>query len=160
MSNISSLTTVPQLLRNVVASIHKPTETFLIKKVNDAWENISFGTSLATADAISAYFLEIGINKGDRIGFIIENCPEYVFYDQALQQIGAVNTSIYPTLSETEIEYILLDSGAKTILVGSPFLLKKILKVANHCPDLIRIIPAFTDFAKIIECISAPTPNL
>lgn len=149
MNHISELSTVPQLLRNVVKNIHPAENTFLISKVEDSWQEISFKTTLENADAISAYFLEIGINKGDRIGFIIENCPEYVYYDQALQQIGAINTSIYPTLSEAEIEYILLDSGAKTILVGSSFLLKKILRIANHCPDLIRIIPTFNDFAKI-----------
>lgn len=154
MNNISTLNTVPQLLRNVVKTIHPAEDTFLISKEKENWEEISFKTTLEKADAISAYFLEMGISKGDRIGFIIENCPEYVFYDQGLQQIGAINTSIYPTLSETEIEYILLDSGAKTILVGSPFLLKKILKIANHCPDLVRIIPIFNDYAKITEKIN------
>lgn len=153
MNNISELSTVPQLLRNVVQNIHSADDTFLISKKGSTWEEVSFKTTLENADAISAYFLEMEINKGDRLAFIIDNCPEYVYYDQALQQIGAINTSIYPTLSEAEIEYILLDSGAKTILVGSTFLLKKILKVANHCPDLVRIIPIFNDFAKITEKI-------
>src|SRR6201999_257089 len=72
----------------------------------------------------------------------------YIYYDQALQQIGAVNTSIYPTLSEAEIEYILNDSGARTILAGNPFLLRKIVRIANNCNELIRIIPTFDDFEK------------
>jgi long-chain acyl-CoA synthetase len=151
MNSITALTTVPNLLRNVVKNIHNENDTFLIRKVENNWEEISYKETLANADAISAYFLEIGINKGDRCGFIIENCPEYVYYDQALQQIGAINTSIYPTLSEHEIEYILNDSGAKTILVGTHFLLKKIIKIANNCPELIRIIPVFSDFEKITE---------
>jgi len=64
------------------------------------------------------------------------------------KQIGGINTSIYPTLSDVEIEYILNDSSARAILVGSPFLLRKVLKIANNCPSLIRIIPAFDDFEK------------
>lgn len=151
MELINEFTTVPQLLRNVVKNIHPETNTFLIRKVKEQWEEISFKQTLDYADAISAYFLEIGIEKGDRLGFIIENCPEYVYYDQALQQLGAINTSIYPTLSEVEIEFILNDSGAKTILVGSPFLLKKVVKIANHCSELIRIIPVFDDYEKITE---------
>ena len=154
MNLFTASTTVPHLLRNVVKNIHKEDHTFLIRKVGDNWEEVSYKTTLDNADAISAYFLEMGIEKGDRIGFIIENCVEYVFYDQALQQIGAVNTSIYPTLSETEIEYILKDSGAKTLLIGSPFLLKKIVKIANNCPELLRIIPVFSDFEKITEKVS------
>jgi long-chain acyl-CoA synthetase len=151
MSLINEHTTVPQLLRNVVKHIHPENDTFLIRKVKEQWEEISYKDTLATADAISSYFLEIGIKKGDRLAFITENSVEYVFYDQALQQIGGINTSIYPTLSEAEIEYILNDSGAKMILVGSPFLLKKIIKIANSCQELIRIIPVFEDFEKITE---------
>jgi long-chain acyl-CoA synthetase len=142
--------TVPSLIRNVVATIHPETHTFLKHKVGDVWAEISYKQALEKIDAISAWFLNIGIKKGDMLGLIIENGPDYVYYDQALQQIGAVNTSIYPTLSEAEIEYILNDSGTRTLLVGNPFLLRKVAKVANNCPQLIRIIPAFDDFEKHI----------
>ena len=140
--------TVPQFIRNTVAHIHPITHTFLQHKVDNNWKAISYGEALINIDAVSAWMLNIGVAKGDCLGLIIENGPEYVYYDQALQQIGAVNTSIYPTLSEAEIEYILNDSGAKTLLVGNPFLLRKVLKIANNCPGLMYIIPAFDDFEK------------
>ena len=140
--------TIPKLLRNVLPTILTKETTFLLYKSADTWQEISYQQTLDNADAISSYFLDIGIQKGDRIGFILDNSPEYIFYDQALQQIGGVNVSIYPTLSETEIEYILNDAGVKTLLVGNPFLLRKILKIANNCPNLIRVIPIFDDFEK------------
>lgn len=148
MNPVPEKATVPSLIRNVIRTIHPDTHTFMSHKVGDAWVDISYREALEKIDAISAWFLEIGINKGDRLALIIENGPDYVYYDQALQQIGAVNTSVYPTLSEAEIEYILNDSGARTILVGNPFLLRKVARVANNCPDLMRIIPAFDDFEK------------
>ena len=123
MNSVAERKTVPSLIRNVVANIHPETHTFLVHKVKEEWEEISYKEALEKIDAISAWFLEIGIKKGDRLALIIDNGPDYVYYDQALQQIGAVNTSIYPTLSEAEIEYILNDSGAKTILVGTPVLM-------------------------------------
>jgi long-chain acyl-CoA synthetase len=144
------INTVPKFIRNTVANIHPETHTFLKHKVGNEWVEISYRQALEKIDAVSAWFLEMGVQKGDRLGLIIENGPDYVYYDQALQQIGAVNTSIYPTLSEAEIEYILNDSGAKTILVGSPFLLRKVAKIANNCPELIHIIPAFDDYEKHI----------
>jgi len=73
MELINQFTTIPQLLRNVVKHIHSENETFLIRKVKDEWEETSFKDTLAYADAISSYFLEIGIEKGDRLAFIIEN---------------------------------------------------------------------------------------
>jgi long-chain acyl-CoA synthetase len=150
MVTFSEFSTVPSLLRNVVENIHNPEHTFLLHKKNTEWKEISFQTTLRNADAVSAFFLRKGINKGDRMGLIIENSPEYVYYDQGIQQIGAINVSIYPTLSEHEVEYIINDSGIKSILVGSPFLFKKILKIARNCRQLLYIIPAFADVDKIV----------
>jgi long-chain acyl-CoA synthetase len=149
MVTFSEFSTVPSLLRNVVENIHSPEETFLIHKKNTEWQEISFATTLHKADLVSAFFLSKGIQKGDRMGLMIENSPEYVYYDQGIQQIGAINVSIYPTLSEHEVEYIINDSGIKAILVGSPFLFKKILKIAANCKELSYILPAFSDFEKI-----------
>src|SRR5476651_261081 len=126
MNPVTPQSTVPKLIRNTVANIHPDTNTFMIHKVGNDWVEITYREALDKIDAISAYFLDIGIKKGDRLALIMENGPDYIYYDQALQQIGAVNTSIYPTLSETEIEYILNDSEARTILVGTPFLLRKV----------------------------------
>ncbi len=149
MVSFNEFSTVPTLLRNVVKNIHQPEETFLIHKKGDKWEEISFGETLAKADAVSAFFLAKGIVKGDRLGLMMENSPAYVYYDQGIQQIGVINVSIYPTLSEQEVTYIINDSGIKAILVGNPFLFKKILKVADNCKALQYIIPAFADFEKI-----------
>ncbi|TZF84965.1 long-chain fatty acid--CoA ligase [Pedobacter sp. BS3] len=151
MSQPIDYSTVPNLLRNVVKYIHPDTHPFLLHKSGESWQEISYRDVLSTADAISAWFLEMGITKGDRLSLLIENSPEYVFYDQALQQIGAVNVSIYPTLSESEMEYILVDSGARVILVGSVFLFKKIIRIANNCPDLQRIVPVFDDYANHVQ---------
>lgn len=145
----NEFSTVPSLLRNVVENIHTPDHTFLKQKKGNDWTDISFQTTLNNADAVSAFFLRKGIKKGDRMGLIIENSPEYVYYDQGIQQIGAINVSIYPTLSEHEVEYIINDSGIKSILVGSPFLFKKILKIARNCRELRYVIPAFADLDKI-----------
>ncbi|WP_316767826.1 long-chain fatty acid--CoA ligase [Pedobacter frigiditerrae] len=149
MVSFNEFSTVPSLLRNVVENIHKPEETFLIHKKNTTWEEISFKDTLLRADAISAFFLEKGIAKGDRLGLMIENSPEYVYFDQGIQQIGAINTSIYPTLSEHEVEYIINDSGIKAILIGNPFLFKKILKISANCQELKYIIPAFAGYEKV-----------
>jgi long-chain acyl-CoA synthetase len=149
MVSFNEFSTVPSLLRNVVENIHQPEDTFLIHKKNAGWEEISFGKTLERADAVAAFFLEKGITKGDRMGLMIENSPEYVYFDQGIQQIGAINVSVYPTLSEQEVEYIINDSGIKAILIGNPFLFKKILKIVCNCRQLQYLIPAFPDYSKI-----------
>ena len=146
--------TIPQLLRNVVKYIHPETDTFMLEKVKDKYVPITYKTTLDNADRISSFFLDNDIQKGDRIGFIVENCPEYVYYDQALQQLGCINVSIYPTLSDDDVEYIINDSQIKMILVGTHFLLKKLIKIAPNCPSLTHIIPKFDDYQKMAQSYS------
>ncbi len=143
--------TIPQLLRNVVKYVHPETDTFMFEKVKDTYVPITYKETLDKADRISSFFLDNGIKKADRIGFIIENCPEYVYYDQALQQLGCINVSIYPTLSDDDVEYIINDSQTKIILVGTHFLLKKLIKIAGNCPTLTHIVPKFNDYKKLSE---------
>jgi long-chain acyl-CoA synthetase len=138
-------TTLHELFRNACDHIKSPDSPFMFKKGGGAFEPISFGYTREQANRISAWLHATGIKKGERAAVIIENSPEYVYFDQGLQQLGIINVSIYPTLTEAEIEYILKDSGARVILAGSPFLLKKILKAKQNIPGLIKIVTAFED---------------
>lgn len=151
MNPLDSQMTIPDLLLNVVNQIHPETHPFLLHKNNNRWEEISYEAAMGHINAVSAYLLSVGIKKGDRLALITDNNPQYIYFDQALQQIGAINVSIYPTLPENEIEYILNDSGAKAILVGSSFLFKKLLRIVNDCPEIVRIIPVFAGYQNLLN---------
>src|SRR5690606_37013129 len=107
------------------------------------------GKTHERADAVAAFFLVRGIAKADRMGLMIENASEDVYYDQRIHEIGAINVSIYPTLSEQEEQYIINDSGIKDILIGNTFLYTKILKIAANCRKLLYLIPAFPAHTKV-----------
>ena len=132
-------------LRNAANNIKTPQSTFLMRKHENAYVNVTYAEVLEKANAVSAYLLNKGFNKGDKAALIIENCPEYICFDQGLMQLGLINVSIYPTLSEGEIEHILNDSQATIIFVGTHFLFKKINKVRAGCPHLKNIITLFDD---------------
>lgn len=145
-------------LRHTANNINKPSDTYLQVKKRDRYEDISYAQVFEQLNGISAYLFNIGLRRGDRAALLIENCPEYICFDQALMQLGIVNVSIYPTSSETDIEYIINDSQAKTILVGTPFLLKRLKKIKDNCPTLIDIITAFEtegdqikSYSKVVE---------
>lgn len=132
-------------LRNAANNIKTPQSTFLLVKSDAGYEPITYAQTFEELNAISAFLLNKGYQKGDNAALIIENCPEYIAFDQGLMQLGMVNVSIYPTLSESEIQHILNDSQSVVILVGTPFLLKKINKIKANCPHLKYIITAFDD---------------
>jgi long-chain acyl-CoA synthetase len=58
-----------------------------------------------------------GVNKGDRVAIMLPNCPQYVISYYGALMAGAIVTQVNPMLVEREIEYILNDSGAETIVV-------------------------------------------
>lgn len=142
---------IPQLLRNVMNYVHSGDTTFMLRRGKTDYEPITYKETFEKLNAVSAWLHTQGIRKGDKIAFLIENSPEWVIFDQGLQTIGAVNVSIYPTLPEHDIEYILNDSGAKVILIGNHFLFKKILKIHQNCPELKFLIPVFEDHQKLYD---------
>jgi long-chain acyl-CoA synthetase len=121
-------------------TINKPEDTYLIRKEKGVWNEISYAEVLDKASCLGSYFLENGLQKGDRVAMVMENSPEFYFIDQALQKLGMINISIYPTLTADETAFILNDSGAKILFTGNHFLLKKFKKVETMCPDVLRII--------------------
>jgi len=130
-------------LRNTAYKINKPSDTYLQVKKKDRYEDITYAQVFEQLNAISAYLFEQGLRKGDKAALLIENCPEYICYDQALMQLGIVNVSVYPTSSESDLQHIINDSESKIILVGTPFLLKRVKKIKENCPTLKNIITTF-----------------
>lgn len=71
--------------------------------------------------------LEMGIAPGDRIALITSyNRAEWNIVDHAALQIGAVDVPIYPTMTESDYEYILNHSEAKLIFLSDAALYDKV----------------------------------
>ena len=58
----------------------------------------------------------IGVNKGDRIGIMLPNCPQYLISYFGVLSIGAVVVQISPFYTHDEMEKIIKDASAKTIV--------------------------------------------
>lgn len=132
-----------EFLLNSAYKIHTPEHTFLMEKEGNTYKSISYKTTHENIEKWAAYLHSIGIKKGDKLAIVLENCPEFIYFDQALQKLGAVNVSIYPTLTPDETAFILNDSESKAVLVGNPFLLKKFQKVEANCPGIQHVFMAF-----------------
>ena len=73
----------------------------------------------ALAEKMAASLAARGVKKGDRVALMLPNCPQYVASFFATVRLGAIVTQINPMYVEREIEHILKDSGAETIVVYS-----------------------------------------
>lgn len=140
MQNDPTFKSLHEFFLNSANNIHNPQKTCLMRKEEGAWKEYSYAYLIEEINKMASFFIESGLEKGDRVAIVLENCPEYYIMDQALQKIGLVNVSIYPTLTPEETKFIINDSGSKMVAVGNPFLLKIVQKVEADCPTLEQII--------------------
>lgn len=70
--------------------------------------------------------LKWGLQKGDRLAIQAENCGEWMTVDWACQTLGITLVPIYTTLPADQTEFILTDSQAKIVVVGTAELAQKI----------------------------------
>src|SRR5215210_4436989 len=76
-----------------------------------------FGRLQALVEKMAASLSAAGVSKGDRVALMLPNCPQYIISFFATVRVGAVVTQVNPMYVEREIEHILTDSGAETIVV-------------------------------------------
>ncbi len=139
---------------NAANNIHTPSKNYLWIKENETYQPITYQETLDNINAIAAWFIQKGLKHGDKVAICLENCPEYIFLDQALIKIGCANASIYPTLTAEETAYIINDSGSKMVLLGTAFLHKKFIKVKEMCPHISMAILNFDYKEEEADCIA------
>jgi long-chain acyl-CoA synthetase len=60
--------------------------------------------------------IDLGVKKGDRVIIYIPNCIQWVIAFLGIQKMGAVIVPVSPIYTSFELEYMIKDSGAETII--------------------------------------------
>ena len=118
---------------------------FFSEKIDNEWKKHNTEEYEKVSYELSSGFLELGIEKDDKIATITNNRPQWNFVDMATLQIGAVHVPVYPTISDEEFEYILDHSDSKIVFVSSKILYEKIKPIV----DKIKRIKGIYSFDKI-----------
>ncbi len=59
---------------------------------------------------------ELGVKKGDRVMVYLSNCVQWLVAFLGIQKAGAVLVPVSPIYTSYELEYMLKDSGAETVI--------------------------------------------
>ncbi len=110
------------------------------KKLRGKWETASWNEYYERARAAGLGLYSLGIRKGEMVSILADNRLEWLYTDMGLLGIGAVVIPVYQTLVAEEVEYILLNSDSKVIVVENKTQLKKVLEIVDKCPALEKII--------------------
>ena len=112
----------------------------LVTKQNGEWIKTSTQEYIDKANTISRALLRMGIQKNDKIALISSNNrTEWHIMDIGTLQTGAQTVPIYPTISESDYEYILNHSEAMYCFVSDDEVLQKVNAIKNNVPKLKEI---------------------
>lgn len=87
---------------------------------------VTYRQMLETVRRYAAGVQALGLQRGDRVGILSENCVEWAYADWACYCLGIVSVPIYPTLPPDQVAVIVRDSGATTVICGAPDQAKKL----------------------------------
>ena len=134
----------------------------LAAKENKVWKTYSTQEFIQNVNLVSFGLLDRGLSHGDRVAIISNNRPEWNFVDYGCQQIGVVTVPIYPTISVSDLRFILNDAQVKIIFFSSKDILAKILDVKNDVSSLQELVsfnnlPDTSSFSEYLQ--KAKTTN-
>jgi fatty-acyl-CoA synthase len=82
------------------------------------WTYAQFG---ADVDSLALGLLDLGVEKGDRVGLWSPNCPEWTLLQFATAKIGAILVNINPAYRSHELAFVLNQSGCRLLVSATEF---------------------------------------
>ncbi|MGI6291333.1 MAG: AMP-dependent synthetase/ligase [Bacteroidales bacterium] len=111
-------------------------EVALAGKIDKEWRKYSIQEYIAIANNLSFAMIKLGVQSGDKVAIISTNRPEWNMLDMAIMQIGAITVPVYPTISESDYQYILNHCEAKVAFIEGLEVMTKIEHILPVTPNL------------------------
>ena len=109
-------------------------------KKKGIWSSTTWAQYYGQARAVGLALADLGLQRGDTVGVLSENRPEWLYADMGAQCMGLLCTGIYPTSSPEQVQYILNDADVRVLFVENQEQYDKVTAVRAACPALRRII--------------------
>ncbi|HYH28215.1 MAG TPA: AMP-binding protein, partial [Actinomycetota bacterium] len=79
-------------------------------------KRLTYSELMSEVEQLSRALAARGVQKGDRVGLLLPNCPQYVIAFYACQRIGAVAVGNNPLYTQRELSHQLKDAGCSILI--------------------------------------------
>ena len=79
-------------------------------------ERLSFSQLQNLSERFAGALTDLGVKKGDKVMVYLSNCIQWIISFLGIQKIGAVIVPVSPIYTSHELDYMIRDSGAETII--------------------------------------------
>src|SRR5919198_1776410 len=114
--NLEIPATVPGMCLEALARHAKPDALSL--KREGQWLHIPGDAIIRRVRAVALGLSALGVRKGDCVGLLSENRPDWSVVDLAILSLGAGHVPLYTTQAPEQVRFILEDSGARLLFVS------------------------------------------
>jgi long-chain acyl-CoA synthetase len=134
-------------------------EDVLSAKENKQWKKYSSDDLITKTNSVSYGLMSLGLTDKDKVAIISNNRPEWNFCDYGSQQANLVTVPIFPTISNTDLAFILNHGEVTTIFISDKSIYTKLVAIEKEIPNVKHIISfnpidgvmSFADFIKLGE---------
>ncbi len=109
------------------------------------------------SDRVAAGFQSLGLNKGDKVGIIMKNRPDYLFLWFGLSKLGAVEVPINTAHRGDLLTYMLDKSDCRFVVVESEFM-DRVEPVLADLPKIEKVL-VLGDGRQIPSDLAKPTQD-
>jgi long-subunit acyl-CoA synthetase (AMP-forming) len=88
---------------------------------------------------VAAGLAGLGVGRGDTVGLMLTNRPEFHMCDTAAMHLGATPYSVYNTYTADQIAYLVNDAENR-VIITEPEFLDTIMKVKDQCSAVEHVV--------------------
>jgi long-chain acyl-CoA synthetase len=103
-------------------------------------ERLTWDQTRERADAWAAGLAALGVGVEDRVAIASTTRLEWVLADLAIVSAGAATTTIYPTMLDADVAFIVTDSGSKVVFAEDAAQVQKLRDHRADMPGLLRVV--------------------
>ncbi len=103
-------------------------------------ERLTWDQTRERADAWAAGLVALGVGLEDRVAIASTTRLEWVLADLAIMTAGAATTTIYPTMLDADVAFIVADSGSRVVFAENAAQVQKLRDHRHELPQLSRVV--------------------
>ncbi|MDJ0029463.1 long-chain fatty acid--CoA ligase [Gordonia alkanivorans] len=119
-------------------------------------QQLTWSQYATRVEAIAGGLAALGVGRGDTVGIMLTNRPEFHLVDTAALHLGAVPFSIYNTSAPDQIEYLFGNAENRIVVTEQVFL--PVITAANTGVERIVVVDGVADGAISLDDVERTPP--
>jgi len=110
------------------------------KKAYGIWEAYHWKDYLNYVKLVALGLLDLGLKRGERVGIITDNQPEWLFSELGAQAVGAITLNLYRASGLNELAFLLRGIQAAFVIAQDQAQVDKLLEARAELPHIRHVV--------------------